>query len=468
MAKKLKYSVKKSLKIAAWAIPVLVILYVLYANFIASHTFNYFYDIGSDADVSRPFLTPLNRVSDASDGYRNLTSQLVYFDVPIARGSDRISVDVRFKNPYPEGRILLGGRDDVEWSYFSKHLYNPYLEDLGIDRMFFRVNPSMPEINSFSEIPAGAIIATDMDVPLVPNEFDFELSSLTVEHYLRDSHRFFVYVRDNFSLYIEKQDINWYEGEDIVNASLQTLDGKVLGYVVLDDDGVVDDSKEILDPVNGSLVVSDLDEGVYVLDISGNEDIIITKMILNTDRIVTNRIFTAESANYLSDYDRSVSFFVGSSRNSLINFRTLHSPYIQNINVGNILVRINQTHTTKTQRITAGAYNITIPKSNMIIDSPSLISFSEENYFEPFAYTVVPIDSEIADYIVSEYTSVRSDGDWMIGSVSFDLKDLYTINGKLSMMFNIPHLAESRNESNQFYFGIDWINITVEKDGLFR
>lgn len=113
-------------KIIAILVPVLIIGYVIYSNFISNNDFNYIYDIGSEEDNS---LTPQNRISDKiieeKVNYRNLTGQLVYFDVPIPRGSDSVDVEIRFHNNFPEnGKIAVGAKDQQEWHYLYNWVFN--------------------------------------------------------------------------------------------------------------------------------------------------------------------------------------------------------------------------------------------------------------------------------------------------------------------------------------------------------
>ena len=54
----------------------------------------------------------------------------------------------------------------------------------------------------------------------------------------------------------------------------------------------------------------------------------------------------------------------------------------------------------------------------------------------------------------------------MVGKANFSLKDLYIKDNKLNMLINIPHLG--KNESMNYTIPIDWINITVKKDGYFK
>lgn len=108
---------KKIIKIIIFLIPIFLILYLFYANIIASQEFNYFYDIGTE---NENYLSPLVRISSPvlEESYRNLTSQLVYFNVPIARGSHDVNVKIRYKNVFLENqKFSLGARNQENWSY---------------------------------------------------------------------------------------------------------------------------------------------------------------------------------------------------------------------------------------------------------------------------------------------------------------------------------------------------------------
>jgi hypothetical protein len=55
---------------------------------------------------------------------------------------------------------------------------------------------------------------------------------------------------------------------------------------------------------------------------------------------------------------------------------------------------------------------------------------------------------------------------WIIGQANFTIKDLYIQNGKLSVLINIPHL--NKNVTMNQTVAIDWINVTVKKNGEFN
>jgi hypothetical protein len=464
----------KFFKLLVLIIPVLIVGFIFYSNFLASHEFVYFYDIGSEQDVNRPFLTPLNRISEANleESYRNLTSQLVYFDVKFPRGSNDILIEARIFSPVNES-IRLGARDKQEWSYLNKEFYNPFLESLNLTERITRLNPEMPKINFIDEIPFGSVVATDLDLPLIVKQQEFEIKETTINHYLRGSHTFYIYLKDSLDLYVEKQDINWYEGEDFLVVSLFDLNGTLLGNVTLEDEGVIDTSKAIMPATSRELKIQDLSEGVYRLEFQGNADTIIAKLRLNTNKIITNRIFSAESANYLLDEDRQVEFFAQTEKESSLTFQTWHETYLQNISIGNQVFEIQEREQAHTFNIQSGDYKITLPKSNVIVSSQGGLTFSQENYFQPFEYPVVGIPSRQEDltgidYIITNYIPSKQDQDWKIVSVEFEMKDLYINNGELSLMFNVPHLAESRNKTNMQHVKVDWIKTTIQKDGIFK
>lgn len=83
-------------------IPLILIGFVVYSNIIPQK-FNYFYDIGSSNDN---YLSPVARISDKINNtdinYRNLKDQLVYFDIPIIKGTNGTNFEIKFKDNFPD------------------------------------------------------------------------------------------------------------------------------------------------------------------------------------------------------------------------------------------------------------------------------------------------------------------------------------------------------------------------------
>jgi hypothetical protein len=104
-------------------IPLVIVFYLVYQHVIIPQDFEYKYQIGSSDDK---YLTPRERISQAGAlslegdelGYRNLTSGLVYFDVPIARFAHQVTITTRFRNDFPAGATLsIGAKDQPDWHY---------------------------------------------------------------------------------------------------------------------------------------------------------------------------------------------------------------------------------------------------------------------------------------------------------------------------------------------------------------
>lgn len=118
---------KKIVYAIAVIIPLAIALYLLYNHVLIEQTFVYHYDIGSPEDN---YLTPKERISEKYNdtlpeyNYRNLTSALVYFEVPIARLTDTITVQVRFKNNFPRNATLsIGAKDQADWHYRWQEIF---------------------------------------------------------------------------------------------------------------------------------------------------------------------------------------------------------------------------------------------------------------------------------------------------------------------------------------------------------
>ena len=64
------------------------------------------------------------------------------------------------------------------------------------------------------------------------------------------------------------------------------------------------------------------------------------------------------------------------------------------------------------------------------------------------------------------YTQTENNNDWKIISTTFNIEEenLKIRNGKLSFVFNTPHLAQE--EYKNYTIPIDYINITIYKPGL--
>lgn len=138
------------IKLIIFAIPLAIFAYLISVNFIIDQEFNYFYDIGSEEDSLKPYLTPANRTSEITDNYRNINNRLTYFTIPYTKGSDNVSVSVSFLTDL-NNSIKLGVKNNTGWNYTWTDFENYVVQDdWVIAQGSFSLNDSYPENNKLS------------------------------------------------------------------------------------------------------------------------------------------------------------------------------------------------------------------------------------------------------------------------------------------------------------------------------
>lgn len=463
----MKQSHIKLAKILIFLIPILIILYLIYTNILVSQEFNSFYDIGSS---SENYLSPSSRISNPENGTRNLTSNLVYFNIPIPRGSKVITAQVRVKDVFNNSVFILGAKDRQEWHYNWHTIYNPALESLSeyyVGNGVYQINKNL----TLSPYDFGTVIGTSSQINSEPNTIkDFE-GQTTISTTLRGSHTFYLYTSGNLSLSVTKQDINWYNGSDELSLSLYDPKGKLIATSTIPDDGIIKNSKKLGLPQKIELKAENLPEATYKLEIS-DFDGIIREIKLNSKKIViANRVYVADSELYLPETKPS-QLYSESSRATTIDFLTWHESSAQDILINSQKYSLQNKSTELSVQLEPGKYFITTPKSDLILETPGYFSFSKESYFEPFKNRIVPIKNDkdwilknLDFLIVPDYQNSEKDGNWLILKASFFLNETYISDNSLSLVFNSPDLSE---ENPQFQIPIDWINITVNKPGILE
>jgi len=482
----------KIIKLLIILIPVLMILYILSLNFIINQAFLETYDIGSEKD----YLSPADRVSDKGiEGditYKNLTSQLVYFNVPVIRGADYIIYEIKFKDEFPDdGRMLLGAKNKEEWSYANELIYSKTLEKLIANYpyksngslLLIKLNRNAPDytINDIFESKAKTRLATDQDV-LVPGFKinNYSPGELIINEPLRETQKFYIYAKGDLNVEVKKRDLNWYlnneTGEDKLEMNLYDLSGKLISSSYINDDGIVEKkvNKEDRKIQQGSLFVPNLKEGAYRLELKNNGDMVITQIKINQNKaILLDRVFLAGSSVYFTDIEKESSIYFKSEKPINLELRTYHGQATnQTVNVnGNyktLIEKVNFVHYLFVQG-SNDLYELESPKNDMIVTGPRIFSFSNESYFNPLVVDKIPYKDDIsyleknADYVLVEYTPVKSDGEWKIATKKFYLNELYINNEKLNMLISTPHLNVEKNSTA--YIPIDWIKINTYKPG---
>lgn len=463
----------KALKYIIFAIPAIIFFYLIATNFLISHEFNHFYDIGSEKDN---YLGPSSRITlpleDNGTDYRNITNSLVYFSVPIPRGSEKVYLEIRFTGNLSGYSMLLGAKDQESWHYSWNTIFNPSIEkisDRKISPGIYRINPILPNLSlqGVLNAPGIAIGATEELLP-VPNNLDFEPSSLNITTSLRGQHTFYLYLNDSLRMEIEKQDLNWYNGSDELGISLYDSKNDIISELVMQDDGITGINKSISRISKGIFMADSLEEGVYRLEFS-DFDGLIRSLSFNTGKVVVDKkIYLADSNVFFPGLEKSSTIYTNTSRYGEISFRTWHHNGLQNVVLDDQTIRVKEISNATSIRLLSGFHVITSPKNDIIIENSGYFSFTPGSYFEPFVNRILPVRNDVSwieenlDYIVTDYAPPLYEEGWYTANTEFFIDDLYLVDNQLSFVISIPLLS---GEASGNQVSIDWINITVYKPG---
>ena len=466
----------KILKVIIVLVPLLIIGYLIFNNFIASQEFDYFYDIGSKGEN---YLAPATRVSEQVEGYREMTGGLVYFDVPISRGSEKVEIRVRFKDNFPENEgMSLGAKDQEVWHYKYKSIYNPALDSISEfpsrDGVYL-VNSDLRALTLKDlKYENGSVVATDSPYTPLPIIQDFEQKETTITTSLRGGHAAYIYIKGDLRVSVKKQDINWYEGSDELEIGLYDLEDNLIANATIPDDGIIEVNKEIVSVQEGVLSAENLKEGVYKIEF-GDFDGLIREIKINTNKIVMDRVFLADNSLYNVETKPS-SLYFELPRSGQVRLMTYHSDGIQNLSYAENGVNKSFDFYKEDEPLYIdfgeGKHQISFPENDVIVSGVGYFAFSEESYFEPFKQRVVNIQNDMnwirsnVDYLVTDYEEPIEDSGWLIAETEFNLEEdeLFVKDNKLNFVFRIPHLSNEEYSNNSI--PIDWIEVKVYKPGV--
>ncbi len=488
--------IRSASKTLIYAIPVVVILYLLYMNFapvLFDSKMDFSLDVGSAKEGLAKGIAPLspssrvgNKMLNESISYRELLHPLVYSSMTVPSNTGKISVSVRFKDNFPENSsgFYIGAQDKEDWHYLWKPAYllsfdfgEPCLTENSTKLYCLRNESTVPtNLTSFiSNPPADSVIATNLVLEQKPIKIEnYSPGELAINTTLRGNHAFYVYASGYIQLTVSKQDINWYENEDNLTISVYDLNNTLIATGTIPDDGITNNSRKQANVQNLTIFTPNIEEGVYRIELINNGDMIIKQITINQNKFVADKnVFLADNGLYSNSSSNPSTLYFKNKRESTVYLSTYHSQGFQNISINRAAVNLNETQTKFNLTISPGdgfSY-IYSPKNDIMISSVNYFSFTRDSYFEPFEYGVIGIDDANfvkanADYILTDYTPPVEDNGWLIGTAEFDAKDLYIKDNKLSIILNAKHLGS--DVYSNYTIPVDWVNVSIDRKGLIR
>lgn len=423
-----------------WLIPILVLGYIGYVNLLPfGGTLTYLIDVGGEDTGGEARITgPFDRISDKiivdSTTFRDVKKSEVYFELedPRLEIADEVEVSVRFKDNFPgDAKFILGTRN-VKKSYYWKDIYVPFygqLTDLlllaedGNIKVYATEEESIARFGSVDEfqqnLPLGSIVArNDRDLTInqrvlpedwgeidvsefvtgnafpIPLVRDIDENSwLETDTSLRGSYTLYFFASDDtMELQITKRDLNWYEGEDMLDVLIYSLDGTLKAQTTIPDDGDATKNTTLGDPQYWTLRMDNLERGTYRLllkPIGVGNDLLITRLGLSQAKlVVSEKIFLAGNF-YLGEELQSMVVWCYLFSEGKIKFRLGHESVFQTIIISgedyNETLSIDDVGEWVTSELLKpGIYQITAEKGDVGIEAPKgYFAFTEDSLFLP-------------------------------------------------------------------------------------
>ncbi|MBU0613465.1 hypothetical protein KKB10_05655 [Patescibacteria group bacterium] len=409
------------------------------------------------------------------DWFQAMKDDLVYFDVKIPRWFQAVAAEITFKNssiPIFE----LGAKADKAGNYISAPLQNKLIDELdwvktddeGIGLL--QKYEKYADIQSFiSSPPQNKMIGEYYyhlnPKKLFPNYIKSNRETI-IDRKLRGSHTIYTYIKDEeFNLSIYKFDLNRYAGMDGLEVEVfKQENGEKVYSGKLPDDGDDEITGSFQSEQNISIMIPNLAEGVYRIELIGNSDTVISKIVTKQHLLVFSRnLFPIDNDEYfkeLASGSKQTDLFTNSS---IITFKTSHPTGIQNVLADNQILEVKELNKDFKFLNNKGTIKLKVPNNDLSISFNGFMAFEENQYFNPLPDNIVGITSDTdintLDYIIYNYSQPKTENEWLVSSASFDISRLYKNNDdNIRFRLSAPKLNEVGDVIN-----ISKIKITYEK-----
>lgn len=401
---------------------------------------------------------------DANGIYRELTGQPVEIGLSLPRKFQQLSVEMTYANANVPV-VSLGLESGPDNKFDFQTVENKILERLQADpswkvvqeegtwlfqRQTVKKFDSVPSF--LSELPSDRVAQIDYNLQPYFRLGNYQPSQkeITIKNTLRGSHQILTYIKNEpldftFSL----QDINRADGPDPVSVSVYK-DDELLLEKGLSDDGLVSATDPTSPTRSINLNLPNLAEGVYRIEFSADDDVVINEIHTRQSKIVfLNKLYLIGNEEYSGDLPGlNLAPTTVYSDGHEVDGYTSHYRGLQEIKINGAVLNIDQTHREyihrETGQINTGSYPISLPKNDILLTSTGVFSFRPEQFFDPNFY---PLDTNGSlsgvDYIIANYSSPVQKNGLLTASVNFDLAKGYFTGNDIRLEIGAPDVSPS-------------------------
>ena len=465
----------------AWSLALGLLAYLAVMNTIPFNI-NMNYTSSDPKKLSK--LGPATRITADKSGEYRQTGNPVYFTSSMPFRFDEATVRLKFKNPHPDQTVSVGFKDRPEWYYQTNVISAPFLDTFSWPRVgngpyLYQKTAEYQSVEDFTKNPPeNKIVGTyDLDAAELaaetpaPEGYKPASSDTRIDVPLRGKTTFYMYLKDEkFKLKITKRDLNWYADPDAMKVSIYK--GKsIVMTATIDDDGNATANKKA-----GGLQTIELknpgpelpEAGVYKVVVDASRDSVLASIQTNLHKIAfEGPIYPVSNHEVYGSVAGKTSPTTLFAHADTVTVSANHMVALQTISAGSQSVTL----ATINQPVSVGNLvdsQITIPKSDVVINGAGYFAFSKDQLFAPTRYKLVKVESaadlQNIDYLLTSYRPPQKiGGDWLLAEKTFKLGDAYTENDKLSWVLSAPGLMENNREIH-----VKDVEISLTKRGWVR
>jgi len=431
--------------------------------------------IESDLTQKIPMMSvlfPEHRVNK-EENYYIIQDEPIYFTVRSPIEFDEAEVEIEFQ-PENLKTIALGVATTEEgWNFENHTLYNETLNNISWSKVSDGINilyqkeANYDDIESFLEVSnqIEGVGAYDFDLGetfQIPN-YQASSEKITINNCLRGQHAFYTYIKNEpLDFTFKIQDINRTKGEDPLVIFVYNPRNKKIYSKIISDDGLISNIDPASDPRYVSIYIPDLEEGVYKVELSANDDIFIREISTPQQKIVfIDRLYLCDSPEYSDGFvDLDFKATEAYTNGRLLSFYTAHDAGLQTVNLDNRGIGIYKKHEWIKASTNPTLSHLYIPRNDLKISSRGIFALQLEHYFNPEIIDLKDYsDIEEVNYIIARYQKPQElENSWLKNKIIFNLDKAKMENGNLKFMISSPDLNSGKKE-----FKINSLKVKLNK-----
>lgn len=461
------------IRIVFWLILASVAGWLLYMAIVPSGNITYISDFENSSYFIKK-LSPIERVEMSINGTQSIIGDPVYFSLRTPRRFDKAILTIKYKNetklPIIEAGVLV---DKKIWRYDLQPVENKIIDELSVgwDRIedgnivLLQREKEYETIQEFldSDIDSEEIALYNYNL-----ENKFSISNYRsstrerkLDYSLRGDWQILTYIKDeDLNFKFNFTDLNKNKDSDDIDL-LVYYGGVVIDTLHINDDGNSSDTGEVIDRGEIELILVNLPEGVYKIELKVNDDIITENIITTQSKFVfLNKIWLADNK------EENIILYTDSQS---ISAQTINPSSLQTIAVNKDELEIIETYKQFNLKLDNELSSLNIPRGDIILSGDGVINFNKNSFFNP-AFQKINKDFNVekgdVNYILARYSTPEEKAGWKIAKAEFDLSNVYREFYKYGFLISVPGLRADDSIDNKIQ--IDEISFELEGTSLWE